>query len=377
MDDVRERVRRRLDRLEPSPGGFESTLRRIARHERNRRLMATGLSLVLTAGLAAGLWFSFQRQQPRVGTPASPTPNVVSNGPRLFLAGDGEMWIVDVDTSSVRHVRLPELSPGDPPYRIVRRGNRLVLWGSNTYALDPMPGAEPITIVKDSLAFIPSAAPDRLWVAVDATDTANVGALREVSVNGRVTVPDIKPPRGQLPVAALENHLVFEHVDGALEVWNWATRKVVRRLPGEFPIASHGNLLAWCARRCNTVHVTDVATGRDSEIFPPPDSVGFRAHEGEFSPDGRTIAVPVCTDDRPRPTCELGLIDLRTGTTTSPKGTETHDYIFIEWAPSGGTVFISGGERLEKRFLIQYQLGSTAGLRLPIDVGDFYGMAAA
>ncbi len=378
MTDVSDRVRRELERLEPSPGGFEKTLRRAQRRERNRRITAAALSLVLTAGVAVGLWFSFQGEQRRIiGSPSPQSRRIVGSPslqPRLFLAGDGEMWTVDVG-GTVRRRELSELTPGDPPYRIVRRGNKLVLWGYKTYVMDSGPTPRPEVLVEDSLAFVPSAAEDRVWVAVGGTDLTQVEALREVSIDGRVTVPDFRPPRGAFPVAALENHLVFE-VDGTLEVWDWSTQSVVRRLPGQFVLASHGNLLAWCADRCDSVHVTDVTTGKDSEIFPPLGSVGFHATGGAFSPDGKTIAVPVCTYDPPRPKCKLGLIDVRTGKASSVNGTDTHDYIYIEWSPSGDAVYISGGERLAERFIIEYRLDSAAGRRLPIEVGDFYGMAA-
>jgi hypothetical protein len=34
--------------------------------------------------------------------------------PELVLAGDGEMWVVDVAAERARHVRVRELSPGGP-----------------------------------------------------------------------------------------------------------------------------------------------------------------------------------------------------------------------------------------------------------------------
>src|SRR5206468_3375510 len=143
---------------------------------------------------------------------------------------------VDVGTGSVRHLQLPELSPGDPPYRIVRRGDKLVLWGYKTYAFDPNADAAPRVLVEDSLVFMPSAAGDRVWVAVDSTDTGHIGAIREVSVDGRVTVLDTKPPGGRWPVAALTSGLVFELSDGGLEVWNPTTGEVIRRLPPGYPV---------------------------------------------------------------------------------------------------------------------------------------------
>ena len=48
---------------------------------------------------------------------------------RLFLAGDGELTVVDVDAGTAEVRRMPELAPGDPLHRIVRRGNTLILYG--------------------------------------------------------------------------------------------------------------------------------------------------------------------------------------------------------------------------------------------------------
>ena len=56
MDDVRERLRRELDRLEPSPGGFEKTIRRVRARQRTRRAGAVAVGLLLTAVLVVGLW---------------------------------------------------------------------------------------------------------------------------------------------------------------------------------------------------------------------------------------------------------------------------------------------------------------------------------
>jgi hypothetical protein len=64
-------------------------------------------------------------------------------GGRLVLAGDQELWVVDVAGGTVRHRRLPQLSPWDPPYRIVRRGDKLVLWSYQTLTLDPNSATTP------------------------------------------------------------------------------------------------------------------------------------------------------------------------------------------------------------------------------------------
>jgi hypothetical protein len=381
VDDLRERVGRELARLEPSPGGLEKTLRRVRRRESNRRVGAGAIGLLVMAGLVTGLWLSFGPRQRQPVGPPSPTSGGVGSESRLFLAGDGELWVVDVATTSVRHMRLSELSPGDPPYRIVRRGDKLVLWGYKTYVFDPNADSAPQVLVEDSLVFMPSAAADKVWVAVDSTDTGDVGAIREVAIDGRVTVPDTKPPGGQWPVAALEAGLVFQVPDGqldVLEVWDPRTGEVIRQLPGQFPVASYGNILAWCADPCDTLHITNVVTGEGVEVRPPPGTYGFEAYQGAFSPDAKAIAIPVRTD--PKPTSrklELALVDVEAGNATRVEGTTVEGYVFVDWSPSGASVFISGGERFTERIIIEYQLSTDSASRLPIEVGDFYGMAVA
>jgi hypothetical protein len=380
VDDVKERVRRELEHLEPSPGGFEKTLRRVRRRERNRRVGAGAVAVVAMAGLSVGLWLTLgPHKRPPAGH-ASPTPAATITGPRLFLAGDGEMWIVAVDTGSVHHLKLPELSPGDPPYKIVRRGDKLVLWGYTTYVLDPTADPRLRVLVRDSLVFVPSAVPDRVWVAINSSDTGHIGAIREVSVDGRVTVPDTKPPGGQLPVAALTNGLVFQLSDGRLEVWNPVTGGVVRTLTAGFPVTSRRNLLVWCGGDCHTLHVTDVVTGKDIVVSPPPGTSGF--DRGMFSPDGETIAVAVHTgpllEGLTTLKSQLALVNVRTGTARIVDGTTVKGaYVFVDWSPSGDSVFITGGNQFETRTIVEYRRGADSARRLQVKVGDFYGMAAA
>ena len=80
--------------------------------------------------------------KPAVSEPAESdpaAPEAVESEPastRLFLAGEGELAVVDVDTESTRVLQVDQLAAGDPPYRIVRRGNELVFYGGDTYAVD-------------------------------------------------------------------------------------------------------------------------------------------------------------------------------------------------------------------------------------------------
>jgi hypothetical protein len=381
MDDLRERIRRDLERIQPSPRAFEDTLRRVRRRARNRKVGAGAIGLVLTAVVVTGLWLSLQRERGLPLGSTSPSPAPASAEARLFLAGDGELWVVEVNTGSVRHLEMPELSPGDAPHRISRRDGRLVAWGYQTLVLDPDFESPPSVLAADSLIFIPSALEDRVWIGIpgpEDAETACLQAVREMSVDGEVTVPDTSPPGCRWPVAAVEEGLVFQMPDDTLEIWDPRSGAVVRRLPGVFPLAWQGHRLAWCDAQCVEAHITDLSSGADRVIPLPQGIFHFQGYEGVFSPDGSLLAlVGLTAGDFTRADGQLVLVDVETGDTHAIHGTVVKPpYNFVDWAASGESVFITGGERGERRRLIEYRPTEDTVRVLPVEVGDFYDVAA-
>jgi hypothetical protein len=381
MADRSGRIRRDLERIEPSPSALEGTLRRVRRRARNRKAGAGAVGLVLTAVVATGLWLSLQRERGLPIGSSSPSPHQSPAEPRLFLAGDGELWVVEVNTGNVRRLGMPELSPGDAPHRIVRRDDKLVAWGYQTLLLDPDFDSPPSVLAPDSLIFIPSAVEDRVWVGIPAqedAETACLQAVREITVEGEVTVPDTRPPGCRWPVAAVEEGLVFQMPDDTLEIWDPRSREVVRRLPGVFPLAWQGHRLAWCDARCVDAHITDFSSGEEQVIPLPHGIFHFQGDEGAFSPDGSLLAlVGLTAGDFTRADGQLVLVDVETGDTEAIEGTVVQPpYNFVDWAASGESVFITGGERFERRRLIEYRPAGATVRVLPVEVGDFYDMAA-
>ena len=379
MDDPSERIRQDLRRIEPSRGAFERTLRRVRRRQRNRRLGAGAIGAFLTVGLATGLWTSLHLER-SPGESPSPTPDQAPADDRLVLAGDGELWVVDVATASAQRFEMPELSPGDPPHRIVRRGGKLVAWGYETLVLDPDSVSRPSVLTPDSLIFIPSALRDRVWVGIPApenAETACLQAVREITVEGVVTVPDTKPPGCRWPVAAVVEGLAFQTADGAMEVWDPRSREIVRTLAGAFPLAWQGHLLAWCGDPCEEVHLTDFSTGTEQTIRPPEGIVSLQGYEGAFSPDGSTLAlVGLTVRDLDQARAQLVVVDVASGEAEAVRGAIVPPgYHFVDWSPSGGSVFITGGERFEERQLVEYATGDGIVRTVPADVGDFYDLA--
>jgi hypothetical protein len=385
VHEVKQRLGRELARIQPAADGLDKTLRLVRRRERTRRAGAAAVGLLLLPGLVLGGWLALRSgSQPSVAPPVATSGPVAGPGePRLVLAGDQELWVVDVAGGTVRHRDLAQLSPGDPPYRMVRRGDKLVLWSYQTLTLDPSSAiAQPSVLVRDSWIFIPSAVPDRIWVGIlDPTSPETerrLKAVREVAVDGRVTVADVRPPGGRWPVAATAGALVFQsqgsgQVGDQLELWDPRTGKVLRRLSGDYPVASYGDLLAWCRRSCVRLQVTNVATGQQVQVRPPAGAAGFAPEKGVFSPDGKLLAVPVRTG----PTLQLALVDVDTGTATRITGAAVQqDAVFVDWSASGDTVFLAGGRPGNQR-IFEYRLGTAGARRLPVEVGDFFGMAAA
>jgi hypothetical protein len=320
------------------------------------------------------------------GEPAGPARETAAPSPRLYLAGDGELWVVDVATERARHVPLRRLAPGDAPHHIVRRGRRLVLWGYRTYVADPGFRRPPRTLVRDSWFFIPSAHPDRVWIAfLDRRSPETVRALRavqEMTAGGRVTVPGVRPPGGRWPQRALASGLLFSTGgrDHAYALWEPVTRTVVRRFSaralGELG-PTHGDVLASCPPPCRTLRLTDVRTGARHDVHAPS-GLRFEVWEAAFSPDGRRLAVPVrrrgAGGRAPR---RLALVDLAPRTARVVAGSRVPPgYTLVAWSASGRDVFITGGARFGARTITAYRLGAARARVLRVAVGDFYDIAA-
>ncbi len=329
---------------------------------------------------------------PAVSEPAESDPAVPEAAvpepasTRLFLAGEGELAVVDVDTESTRVLQVDQLAAGDPPYRIVRRGNELVVYGGDTYAVDLELETTPRKVHK-SWFFIPAAAEDRVWVAIldpGSPDTVRaLSAVVEVTADGVVTSPSAHPPGGRWPIGAVSAGLLFERETGGLELWDPRRGTVIRELPAAWPGPTHGNLLAWCVGGGPTwgasLHLTDVVGRGDRwRIDPPTGFAAFRCWDGAFAPDGKTLAVPVMRRRDLSAQHALALVDVQSGRSTVIEGSAVPaGYVFVAWASSGEQVFLTGGQRPEPRRIVAYRLGDDHARELAVEVPDFYGIAAS
>lgn len=97
MDDLKERIRRELERIQPSPDALEDMLRRVRHRERRQRLAVGIVALALSAGALGFLVTVFlQTEPPRPA--ASPTGGLIA-----FDMGE-DIYVMNPDGSDVRNL---------------------------------------------------------------------------------------------------------------------------------------------------------------------------------------------------------------------------------------------------------------------------------
>jgi hypothetical protein len=304
----------------------------------------------------------------------------------LYLAGNEEMWVVDVDAERAQHLRM-RLAAGDPPHLIAAIGDRLALWSYDVTSVPAAdPTARPTMLAEDGWIFIRGAAKDRIWVGFldpDSPETEReLGELREIAADGDVITRGVEPPDGAWPYAELTSGLLFD-VRETLTVWDPEDQRTVRTFPRELigdmgPVS--GDLLASCRASCEELILTDFAAGTQRHIAAP-EGLTLVAPLASFSPDGTLLAIPVkqaggswtsLSYDR-----QLALLSLKTGDVRIvPGSTVPPGYVITAWSAEGDEVFITGGERFKPRTIIAYRLDDHAARKLDIEVGDFYDMVA-
>lgn len=373
MNEPEQRVRTALGKLLgpiEAPAGLPAATLRRARRKRRIALASVVAGAVLAGGAAFALL-------PGRGERKGPKPAAVESGtgPYLYLSGKyGDVWRVSAQ-GDVVHAQVDELDPGDPPHRLLARGDAIVAWGYETYRIDPDLREPPELLIDDSLFFIPSAHEDRIWIATEEPGTnRRVATLREIDVDGRVTVPDVRPPsEGKWPVGAVRSGLVF-HDDKGWFVWNPVTGEVVFRFAARDLGPSDGNYISSCSTFCHSLEVFDVTTGERIVVDPPDEWEAYAVWDGAFSPDGDTFAVPLLRDpDQGR----LALVDLASATVTEVPGTDSGTVSnLVAWSADGTHVFYTHATAAGDEAIFVYEIGAERARRLDVDVGGFYDAAA-
>lgn len=301
-------------------------------------------------------------------------------GIRVYFSTDNRLTEVDIDSASATVHDLPELAPGDPLYRMARRGEHFVFYGETAtgpaiYALDPAAPTSP-RLISEAGFFVPSAVEDRIWLAIlDESSPATVRALqsvREVTVDGQVTVEDVAPPDGRWPIAAVDSGLVFQG-DESLEVWDPSSQEIVEVVPGPFAVAARQNQILACGQCDQLVHI-DLDTGIHRAVALPPGVQSVDGYGGSFSPDGSYVAVPGFLAE----STGVVLVDIDSGTTSLVPGMTQalNGYPQVAWSPGGDWLFYSvGGLTAGTGRLFAYRPGDTTAYGVPVTLeGQYYSI---
>jgi hypothetical protein len=333
------------------------------------------LSLLLFAERTAGEQSDF-RCGPKTRTP-----------PRLYLASYQRMTIVNVPRERARTVKVPQSEAGDYPYNIVRRGGCFVVWswveksGYTVSALDS--GMRARLLASRTRLFIPSSDPNRIWVLLGERTHPSGGpyrAVRELSIQGEVTVPTVRLPGGRPPVASVGRWLLlFAPHRHSFIPWDPRTGETHPRLLWRrfgWPWATaYRNLLITCRRYCRSLLLTRVGA-RETGRIPAPNGYWFDESGGALSPDARRLAIPLLErkDAGQSVARRLAIVRLATGRVRIvPRSRVPDGYVYVSWASTGSCVYLAGGE--ERRTIVAYRLGARHAHRLHVRVGRFYGMA--
>lgn len=307
----------------------------------------------------------------------------------VYFVTAGRLTEVDIDARTVVVHRVPELAPGDPPHRLVRIGGDLVFFGQTdrgpaVFSVDPAAPGSP-DLIDDAWFFIPSAAEDRIWLAIldesSPSTLRSLQAVREVTAAGQVTVEDVAPPNGRSPIAAVEAGLLFQGGE-ILELWDPDTREFIQVLPGPFAVATRGNKIVACSS-CDRLDLIDLDTGTQSTVQLPPEVGSIGGYGGVFSPDGRYMAVPGSLSDDQQVTSDtpvgVVLVDTDTGTASLVPGmSQSHNgYPQVTWSSDGEWLFYSvGGLYAGTGRLFAHQPGQPSAYEVPVTLeGQYFGMA--
>ena len=314
-----------------------------------------------------------------------PPPLTQATGATVYVSQDRLLSRIDVDAATVDSYPLSQLAPGDPPVRLVRRGDLLAAWGSSdaNYGVHLIDPANPAatTLLSPAWMFIPSAEPDRVWLGIrdpDSPDTVRaLSAVREVAITGEITVPDVAPPNGWWPIAAVLDGLLFQ-TDDSLLLWDPTTGEDLRTLPGPFPVATWGNRIASCTSPCDQIQLTDLDTNTETVIAAPEGVEWFDGYGGAFSPDGRYLAVVAAgsTGDSgvgPWTQSMAVIIDVASGSAAVVEGSRQTgwDYPHVAWTEDSEWLLFANGPDL-----LAYQPGTDTAYIVDVQLPRHIGMAA-
>lgn len=251
----------------------------------------------------------------------------------LFDNGLSDVMAVDPDNRVGALTTLQGHGGGDPPYRIARTGDSIIVGWGTVHGTDIHTGES--TKLGDATIFIPAAEPDRVWLVKWAGGCTGCGSATawQVDTAGNPLTEPAKIASGELPVVGVNDGLAIETPTG-IRVWYPDDRASIDIGSGRVR-AAHGDLLAYCtAALCTEVSIVNLRTGERQSVYSDEEfaEFAFGGPTARFSPDGSYLAL----------TTRRGVAVFNTvigATTPVTNALENGDYLFVSWSPDGHQLF--------------------------------------
>ena len=302
---------------------------------------------------------------PEVADPPS-GPLFGEPGDVVLLFDDGGEGVVAIDPDNRIGSRtvLEGHRGGDPPYRIARSGDSIIVGWSSIHATNIPTGTS--TELGRATIFVPAAEPDRVWLIrwAGAMGQGSVTAWQVDTAGRSITEPtmiDFEEP--VFPVVGIPGGLAVETGEG-IRLWYPDGSDSVDLGPGSV-LTAGGDQLAYCATPCLEVRVLNLSTGESQSVYSDQSysTFNFGGPSARFSPGGEYLAVTTN-----RAVVVFNTVIGATTTVTNQLRSDENPHLYVAWAPDGRQLFAATYSYGQARLtLARYDLksGNVDIARLP------------
>ncbi len=356
MAELTELLREAVGDL-PTSGGaaIDDIVRRAHRRRRRQRVGGVMTTVAVVVAAAVGVLSSDDRSAVEVvGQPdaagqrvfSSPTDVVL-----LFDDGYDGVTALDLDTGVVGRRVVEGQRAGDPPHRLFRAGDSLVVGWGEVFAA-PLDGGRSVSLGEATTA-VPAAEPGRVWLATWSEGSPGSGPLtmRLVDLEGRVVETLTGAGAGPMGVSG---GVVFDPPEGAYLVLS-DTDDVTGFLGDTRVLAAGRDRYVTCDGPCDRLTVLQRGTPGYSVPVPPGITlVDTQAARSALSPDGSRLAAVAGSPAGAR----LVVVDVGTGQLLVDEPVDNSAYPV--WSPDGSQLFWS---------TYSYQEATTLVVRYAVESG--------
>jgi hypothetical protein len=323
-------------------------------------LLVATVTIALLGGAADHPHRSQPPRTPAVFIPPADLPADMA-GDVVAEVDRGQLRVFPLDGRR-RILDVPTTTPLFPDRPLSLRNDTIVWLGGGRVLVAKNPLAGQVTDLGPADGVIAGPKPGQFWIVRGRPPAPVSVQLGCVSGSGVICGSELSPPvavpDGLVPVGEAGGDLIVTGPPSAQTspamAWDPFSGdvKFYFRAPLRKTIDSHLNLLAWlggsggCAVDASVcaVHLTDVTTGVDHVIDPPPGYDSYIAG-GAFSPEGNYLAlfaIKLTTPQTARPvivSLDAASTEMQVSAQSLPLGEAIGA---AAWDPRGGGVFVSG-----------------------------------